>query len=187
MVSKIGEVSKKLIEALNNTNITYITYYENIIHIVKEIRKEDEELLKKYSEWHIDQKKEVDYNRIIKIMTFIYDDNTPKQKQQEALVRKIIEPYPNLVCVRTAYHCYEILDKNQHKGNTVKMISEKMNKYYRTSIGIGDSMNDLPMLNYVGYPYIVSNASDELKSFNFPTLEKNRNIDIVNILKKYDK
>ena len=46
-------------------------------------------------------------------------------------------------------------------------------------------MNDLPMLNYVGKPYIVSTSSDELKSYGFELLENNRNIDIVNLIKKY--
>ena len=60
-----------------------------------------------------------------------------------------------------------------------------MGKYYRLSIGVGDSMNDFPMLEYIGRPFVVSNVSDELKQYNFEILEKNRNIDIVNILKRF--
>ncbi len=187
MVAKIGEVSQYLIEQLNQTDMTYITYYENIIHIVKELTEENIALLKKYSEWHIDPNPEVDYGRIVKIMVFILDDHSEKSKKQEEIVQKMISPYPNLICVRTAYHCYEILDVTQHKGNTVKIISEMMGKYYRSSVGVGDSMNDLPMLNYVGFPYMVSNASDELQSYQFEIPEGSRDIDIVNVLKKYDK
>ena len=46
-------------------------------------------------------------------------------------------------------------------------------------------MNDFPMLEYIGRPFVVSNVSDELKQYNFETLEKNRNIDIVNIIKRF--
>ena len=88
--------------------------------------------------------------------------------------------------MRTAGHCYEILRRDQHKGNTVKKISKLMGRYYRTTVGVGDSMNDLPLLNYVGIPYVVATASDELKSYGFEELEKNRDIDIVNLIKKYD-
>ena len=65
-------------------------------------------------------------------------------------------------------------------------IAEYMNKYYRCSIGVGDSMNDLRMLDYVGKGYVVSNVGLELKQYGFQIIEGTRDVDIVNILKKYE-
>ena len=182
IISKIGKVSKEISEELNNTIINYVVYYKDAIHIIKDLNEDNERMLKKYNEWYVDNNEGIDYNEIIKILTFIYEGEEEKEK----IVKKIVSKYDDLVCTRTAGHCFEILRKDQHKGNTIKIISKLLGRYYRTSIGVGDSMNDLPLLNYVGIPYVVSTASDELKSYGFEELEKNRDIDIVNLIKKYD-
>lgn len=182
IISKIGSVSKDISDELNKTNINYIIYYKDSIHIIKDLNEDNERLLKKYNEWYVDDGKEIDFNNIIKILTFIYEG----EEEKEELVKEIISKYDGLVSMRTAGHCYEILRKDQHKGNTIKKISKLMGRYYRTSVGVGDSMNDLPLLNYVGIPYVVSTASEELKSYGFDELEENRDVDIVNLIKKYN-
>lgn len=182
VIAKVGNVSFDICEDLNKTNINYVIYYKDSIHIIKDLNEDNERMLKKYNEWYVDDKKEIKYDDIIKILTFIYEGETEK----EEVVKKIVSKYDGLVCMRTAGHCYEILRNNQHKGNTIKIISKLMGRYYRTSIGVGDSMNDLPLLNHVGKAYVVSTASDELKSYGFESLEDNRDIDIVNLIKKYN-
>lgn len=183
IIDCLGSISESIINDLNKTNINYITYYENQIHVIKELNDENIYFLKKYNEWFIDKKKPTDYQRIIKILTFIHEN----EPEKENIVRKIVMKHPHLISVRTAEHCFEILNKDQHKGNSVKRIAEYMNKYYRCSVGVGDSMNDLRMLDYVGYPYVVSNVSLELKKYDFSIVEGSRDKDIVNILNKYSK
>lgn len=183
IISRIGELSKKIIDDLLVTDLNFIVYYEDQIHVVRQLTDENIDLLKKFNEWFIDDKQPTDYNRVVKILTFVNEEEVEK----EELVKSIAQKYPNLVGVRTAAHCFEILNVDQHKGNSVKKISGYLNRYYRASIGVGDSMNDLRMLDYVGFPYVVSNASKELKEYGFETLERNRDIDIVNILKKHEK
>lgn len=182
IISRIGEVSKSIIEDILETDLRFITYYEDCIHVIRELTEDNIYLLKKYNEWFIDETLPTNYKRIVKILTFIKEE----EKEKEEVVKKIVTKYPNLVGVRTAAHCYEILHQDQHKGNSVKKIAEYMNKYYRVSIGVGDSMNDLRMLDYVGVPYIVSNSSQELKQYGFEIIKGTRDIDIVNILKKYE-
>ena len=181
-ISRVGSVSEEIVNEIEKTDITYILYYNNIIHVRKALKDKDVFNLKKYNEWYIDYEKPTRFDDIIKILCFIDEGNTA----EEDVIRKIAVNYPELICVRTAGHTFEILRKDQHKGNTVKLISKRLNHYYRCSIGVGDSMNDLPMLNYVGIPFIVSTSSDELKSYKFIELEKNRNVDIVNLIKKYE-
>ena len=180
-ISKIGAVSEELTKKIEDVNLSYILYYNNIIHVRKKLREEDINNLIKYNEMYLDEDENTRFDDIIKILCFINEG----EEEKEDLVRNIVKDYPDLVCMRTAGHTFEILHKNQHKGNTVKIISERLKRYYRCSIGVGDSMNDLPMLNYVGLPYIVSTSNSELKSYSFEQLEENRNVDIVNLIKKY--
>ncbi len=185
ILSKIGAASKKIIDELIQTDLPFITYYEDAIKIIKPLNDESFGYLEKFDELYFDENNDIEYDRIVKVLLHIKDDNTKESKEAEEVVKKIVSKYDNLVCVRTAFHCFEILNKNQHKGNSVKKICELQNTYYRCSIGVGDSMNDLAMLNYVGFPYVVSNVSNELKTYNFKILKGSRDTDIVNVLKKY--
>lgn len=180
-ISKIGSISEEISKKIENEKINYILYYNNIIHVRYPLSEENVYNLKKYNEWYIDEEMPTKFDEIIKVLCFINEGEVEKEDK----IRNIVKDYPDLVCVRTAGHTFEVLKKDQHKGNTVKLISKRLGRYYRCSVGAGDSMNDLPMLNYVGKPYIVSTSSDELKSYGFKLLENNRNIDIVNLIKKY--
>lgn len=182
IINRIGEVSKPIIEEFLKTDINFIVYYENQIHVIKELTEENIYYLKKYNEMFLDYTKPTDHARVVKVLAFIKEEEHEKEK----IVRDIAAKYPNLIGVRTAAHCFEILNKDQHKGNSVKKIAEYMNKYYRCSIGVGDSMNDLRMLDYVGKGYVVSNVGLELKQYGFQIIEGTRDVDIVNILKKYE-
>ena len=180
-ISKIGNISEEISKKIEKEKINYILYYNNIIHVRYPLSSENIFNLKKYNEWYIDEEMPTRFDEIIKVLCFINEG----EEEKEDRIRNIVKDYPHLVCVRTAGHTFEILKKDQHKGNTVKLISKRLGRYYRCSVGAGDSMNDLPMLNYVGRPYIVSTSNEELKSYGFEVLEKNRNIDIVNLIKKY--
>ena len=142
--------------------------------------------LNKFNEKFYPCVSDIKYEEVIKVLAFIDDNKTEEQYQKENIVREVAKKYDDLHCVRTAPHTFEVLRKDQHKGNSVRRISELMGVYYRQSIGVGDSMNDLPLLNHVGKAYVVSTASDELKSYGFESLEDNRDIDIVNLIKKYN-
>lgn len=179
----IGLISKKIIEGLLKTEIPFIVYYENSIVKPRELGQEQYDLLEKFDELYFEEVEEINYERVIKILTFIHDHESEK----EDIVKKIVNGNDkDLMTVRTAPHCFEIVKKTQHKGKSMKKIAEKLNQYYRISIAVGDSMNDLKMLDYAGYAYVVSNASEELKSRGFKELEGERNIDIALMLKKYE-
>lgn len=179
-IAKIGEISEQIVAEFSTAPFTCVVYYHDAIRPISTLTDDNLKMLEKYNESYIIEK-QIDFSKVIKILFFIYEGESEK----EALVEKIIAPYPDLTCMRTAGHTFEVLRKNQHKGNTVKYISAKLGRYYRTTIGVGDSMNDEQLLNYVGKPFVVSTASNSLKSFGYPELEKNRDIDIVNLIKQY--
>ena len=180
-VNKLGDVSEELLSKLLKTGLSVITYYNDKIHLVKDLTQENIDLLNKYHEYYIDDSRDTKYGDIIKILAFIYEGDC----QKEDIVKNIVKDYPDLVSLRTAWHTYEILRRDQHKGNTVKEIAKRMGYYYRCSVGVGDSMNDLQMLNYVGVPKIVSTSSEDLRKYNFEALSENRETDIVDLIKEY--
>lgn len=180
-INKVGQISEEISKKIKDVGINYIFYYNDLILTNIELNEKNIFELKKYNEWPISVIDNPKYDEVIKILCFIYEG----ENEKEELIRNIVKDYPEFVCMRTNVHTFEILRKDQHKGNTVKLISKRLNRYYRCSIGVGDSMNDLPMLDYVGRAYIVSTSNKELMSYNFDVLEENRDIDIVNLIKKY--
>lgn len=187
LLNKLGNVSKGILDDLKGIDCVYIAYYEDCIKLVVPLDDYSRGMLEKYNELFLDDSfKEVDFNRVVKILLFINDDGSEKQKELEDKVKNIVSKYDGLITVRTAYQCYEILRHDQHKGKSVVRISELMGKYYRASIGVGDSMNDYPMIQNTGRGYIVATSSDELKNKKIRVLENNRKIDIVNLIKSYE-
>lgn len=180
MINGIGSVSKQLIDDIDKTDIQFIYYYTDGVYAKYQLNKKNTEWMQKYNEYY-KINTNIEYDKVIKILTFVYEDEPDKEK----IIDNIAKKHKNLVGVRTGHHCYEILKTDQHKGNTVKIISEKFNQYYRTSVGVGDSMNDLPMLDYVGVGYVVDTVSKELGQYKFKKLNKNRDIDINEILEQY--
>ncbi len=181
-ICKVGGVSKQLATELDKNGLEYVVYNNAEIISNKKLNQKNESYLRKYNEWYEIMPSGIDYDAVIKILVFAYEDEPEKELQ----VQNIVKNYDYLNAVRTGPHSYEILKRNQHKGNTVKLISKMLNRYYRCTIGVGDSMNDFQMLNYVGLPFIVSTSNEELKNYGFKQLSKNRQIDIVNLIKKFN-
>lgn len=181
-IAKVGAISEKIVALFDDAPFDCVVYYEDGIRLIRPLTQKNYELLKQFNESYAIEEK-LDYSKVVKVLFFIYEGETDK----ELLVKQRIAPYPDLVCMRTAGHTFEILNTNQHKGNTVKIISKLMGRYYRNSVGVGDSMNDAQLLNYVGKAMVVSTANEELKKFGYEMGDKNRNTDIVEIIKKYDK
>lgn len=182
VLEKIGEISENIVKHFENAPFDTIVYYEDYIRLSKTLTQKNYNFLTTYTEKYLEEEN-IDYSKVVKVMSFIDEGETEK----EEIVKKVVKNYPNLVCMRTSKHTYEILKKNQHKGNTVKIISRLLGNHYRATIGVGDSMNDSALLSHVGKPYVVSTASVELKSFNYDVLEENRDVDIVNLIKNYTK
>ena len=57
----------------------------------------------------------------------------------------------------------EIMSKEFNKGSGVKLICEHFNHPLEETIGFGDSMNDLEMMQTVGYSVCMANGSEKLK------------------------
>ncbi len=69
---------------------------------------------------------------------------------------------------------YNIHGKNANKGNAVKILTQLFKKEYGEikTIGVGDSMNDIPMLKAVEQPAIVKNKKGTWLDLSLPGLYK---------------
>jgi len=87
----------------------------------------------------------------------------------EQLKTKILKLFPNLKIVRTSsplhtpYIWMEIFHEDVSKGNGVKFICEKENIKPDHTMGIGNDYNDIELLKFTRYSYIVENGPLELK------------------------
>ena len=60
----------------------------------------------------------------------------------------------------------EIINKEFDKGKGVKIICEKFNVPIEDTVGFGDSMNDLEMIQTVGYSVCMANGAEKLKELS---------------------
>ena len=71
---------------------------------------------------------------------------------------------------------YDIVNKVVSKGNALKILCEYLNIDPERAMAIGDSDNDIEMLEASGYKVAVGNATDKLKSIaNIITLSNKQN------------
>lgn len=179
-IAKVGKVSREIVEIFKNAPFDCVVYYQDGIRVFNPLTQKNLDLLKQYNEDFVTDN-DIDFDKVVKVLFFIYEG----EDQKENFVKEKLAHYPDLVCMRTAGHTFEVLHKNQHKGNTVRIISKLLGRYYRNTVGVGDSMNDAQLLNYVGKGMVVSTASQELKKSGYEVGDDDRKIDIVKIIKKY--
>ena len=106
--------------------------------------------------------KQKEYNE-----SFIFDEPDDK----EALLFAKIEEKGFAVTHGGRY--YNIHGKNADKGRAVKRLTELYKQEYGgevKTIGVGDSRNDIPMLNAVDHPALVKNKKGSWLEFTLPNL-----------------
>ena len=74
--------------------------------------------------------------------------------------RKILPKDVRIVDTGFAYH---IIDANVSKGRALKFIADKLGLSVEDFVAIGDSENDIEMLEVVGFGIAVANAHEKLK------------------------
>lgn len=100
--------------------------------------------------------------------SFIFDE--PEEKEA-ILFAKIREKG---FAVTHGGRYYNIHGKNADKGKAVKMLTDLFVKAYGAveTIGVGDSKNDIPMLNAVAQPALVKNKKGSWLDISLPNLYK---------------
>jgi Cof subfamily protein (haloacid dehalogenase superfamily) len=87
-----------------------------------------------------------------------------------ALKHEIESQFPDVKVVRTSsplgtgYIWMEIFHHSVSKGTGVKFLCDLLDIDHEHTLGIGNDYNDIDLLAYTKYSYLVSNGPDELKS-----------------------
>ena len=84
----------------------------------------------------------------------------------------VISSETNLVvqkrCRKLKIECYQgVLNKTE----TLTRIIDKLGLCVSEVAFLGNDINDLGVLNFVGYPFLVADAHEDMKTFEFPILK----------------
>lgn len=98
-----------------------------------------------------------------------------------ALKENIEMQFPEVKVVRTSsplesgYIWMEIFHRSVSKGNGVKFVCDTLNIEHEYTLGIGNDFNDLDLLEFTNFSYIVDNGPEELKIRFLNTLSNENN------------
>ena len=89
-------------------------------------------------------------------------------KQLEPARAALEKDYNFVVQDVAAHHCLngELINRKFDKGRGVRIVAEAFNTDLKDTIGFGDSMNDLEMIQTVGYSVCMDNGSPSLKAIS---------------------
>lgn len=93
-----------------------------------------------------------------------------------SLKEDIQENFPEVKVVRTSspletdYIWMEIFHHSVSKGNGVRFLCDWLNIGHEYTLGIGNDFNDMDLLEFTNFSYIVENGPDELKELFLPAL-----------------
>lgn len=168
VLHQLGGKSNALIKILDELAIPFCLYEkETIYYHGDHINAQHIDYLLSINEPAPIKVSKVNGDKAIKLLMFVdvHDSETRKKINE-----RLEESDHDVFLVQTSPRLLEIMGMNQNKGNAIRELTNSFHHYYRFSIGVGDSENDLAMLNIVGKPYVVENASPQMKSYGFEEL-----------------
>lgn len=77
--------------------------------------------------------------------------------------------------LETGYIWMEIFHQSVSKGNGVKFLCDSLQIDHKHTLGIGNDYNDLDLLEFTNYSYIVANGPDDLKRRFLPAKTNEEN------------
>ena len=80
------------------------------------------------------------------------------------IIVKMRERFPQLSMANSSRYVIEIMPKGIDKGYGLSMVAKSLGISKEETVAIGDSMNDLPMVEWAGLGVAVANADERLKS-----------------------
>ncbi len=113
--------------------------------------------------------------------------NSQDRECLEAMQRKIIEVYGQDVNVFFSKPNYlEVLHKEANKGLGVKYLAQKLGIKQEEIIAVGDSFNDIFMIEYAGLGVAVANGREEVKAkANYITEHDNNHHAVREVVEKF--
>ena len=86
--------------------------------------------------------------------------------------------------LETGYIWMEIFHESVSKGNGVKFVCDALNIEHEYTLGIGNDFNDLDLLEFTNYSYIVENGPTEMKD-RFMSAKSNEESAFAQVVEMY--
>jgi hydroxymethylpyrimidine pyrophosphatase-like HAD family hydrolase len=108
----------------------------------------------------------------------VFPDNPEKFLEFK---KEIEQRFPEVKIVRTSspletgYIWMEIFHQSVSKGNGVKFVCDSLQIDHEHTLGIGNDFNDLDLLEFTNFSYVVENSPPELKERFLPAKSNEEN------------
>ncbi|GIM28720.1 haloacid dehalogenase [Clostridium polyendosporum] len=117
---------------------------------------------------------------ILKVICIEHEDTEKLQKAKMEL-----RQYHDLEVVSSGPDNFEVMSAGTSKGAAVKRLAEVLGIKREEVICIGDSENDLSMIEYAGLGVAMGNASEEIKKAADYITDKNTNAGVAKAINKF--
>ena len=118
-------------------------------------------------------------------------DPTPKMVALELsdrvndIIVRMRERFPELSMNNSSRYVIEIMPKGIDKGYGLSVIADGLGIKQEETVAVGDSMNDLAMIEWAGLGVAVANADDRLKSAADVVTENSMSLGVLEVIKRY--
>jgi len=176
-----GQVLNELIDLGEEFDVTTQLYYDSKLVIKKETR-----LSRKYQKLtHMEHLVMPNIKELPYSIKVLYNcDEIPKlKKMQDIIIGKYNEDV-NVFFSKPTY--LEVLNPEANKGLAVKYMTEKLGFKQENVIAVGDSYNDIYMIEYAGLGVVVKNGRDGVKEkANYITKATNNENAVAEVINKF--
>lgn len=171
------DISLKIVETLDNLDLSYQIYTDN--EILQKYKTEEEKIkMQDFIKNTFSDKTEIVFKKDLKkdikdlnILKFNVVDFERPLLMKEA--RKEVEKIEGLEVTSSWNDNVEIMNAGSSKGNAVKFLCELLNIDKEEIIAFGDNYNDISMLEYVGMGVAMGNAEEDVKKIASYITESN--------------
>ena len=98
------------------------------------------------------------------LKTELFDAFFRDMQERAECLEKINQQYPEIEVVSSMGNNLEIMNRGTHKGTGLEKLCKMISLDIGQTLALGDSKNDIDMLEAAGISYAVSNACDEVKA-----------------------
>lgn len=171
------DISLKIVETLDNLDLSYQIYTDN--EILQKYKTEEEKIkMQDFIKNTFSDKTEIVFKKDLKkdikdlnILKFNVVDFERPLLMKEA--RKEVEKIEGLEVTSSWNDNVEIMNAGSSKGSAVKFLCELLNIDKEEIIAFGDNYNDISMLEYVGMGVAMGNAEEDVKKIASYITESN--------------
>lgn len=187
-----GEALDKIYEIIKKHN--FLAYFDTPYGIISDTKIPEDDSHSIMNEW-ADKEEQIQFyevedfrdafkeyaSDILKLIIIEYENSTKIKDAKEDIDK--LSDYVDIVYSWGG--CAELMAKGTSKGNAVKILAKRLGIKKEEIMCIGDSGNDLSMLNEAGLAVVMDNAPKEIKRYANYITESNENSGVAKAINKF--